>query len=267
MPENAFRPSRIILFTSCKGGVGKSTVCANLAMSLALRGKSVLMIDCDFGSRCLDLVAGFSDDVVYDIADAVLGRVSPERVIVADRRTDKLFFIAAPYNFDTRMNIFSFRRTVSAYAACGKYDYIFIDTPGGIGEPLAFASSVADTAYIVTSPTRASVRAADKTAAFLYDRGVKHLRLIINQVTGKRASAEKLRLIDIIDGAAVKLIGAVPYDYELVRAGDEGKLTDELYSRNITRAFDNIAGRTEGENIPLFYKIRKLKTSPYFKKW
>ena len=102
--------------------------------------------------------------------------------------------------------------------------------------------------------------AADKTAAFLYDRGVRHLRLIINQVTGKRASTEKLRLIDIIDGAAVKLIGAVPYDYELVRAGDEGKLTDELYSRNITRAFDNIAARTEGENVPLFYKIRRLKT-------
>ena len=146
MPENGARPSRIILFTSCKGGVGKSTVCANLAMSLALRGKRVLMIDCDFGSRCLDLVAGFSDDVVYDIADAVLGRVPPERVIVPDRRTDKLFFIAAPYSFDTRMNIFSFRRTVSAYATCGKYDYIFIDTPGGIGEPLAFASAVADTA-------------------------------------------------------------------------------------------------------------------------
>ena len=143
MPETGFRPSRIILFTSCKGGVGKSTVCANLAMSLALRGKTVLMIDCDFGSRCLDLVAGFSDSVVYDIADAVLGRVPPEKVVVNDRRTDKLFFIAAPYNFDNRMNIFSFRRTVAAYAGCGKYDYIFIDTPGGIGEPLAFASAVA----------------------------------------------------------------------------------------------------------------------------
>lgn len=259
MPEAVFRPSRIILFTSCKGGVGKSTVCANLAMSLALRGKSVLMIDCDFGSRCLDLIAGFSDSVVYDIADAVLGRVPPEKAVVRDGRTDKLFFIAAPYSFDNRMNIFSFRRTVAAYAGCGKYDYIFIDTPGGIGEPLAFASSVADTAYIVTSPTRASVRAADKTAAFLYDRGVRHLRLIINQVTGKRASSEKLRLISIIDGAAVKLIGAVPYDPELIRAGDEGKLTDELYSKNVTRAFDNIAARTEGEQIPLFYKIRKLK--------
>ena len=103
------------------------------------------------------------------------------------------------------MNIFSFRRTVAAYAGCGKYDYIFIDTPGGIGEPLAFASAVADTAYIVTSPTRASVRAADKTAAFLYDRGVRQLRLIINQVTGKRAADEKLRLISIIDGAAAHL--------------------------------------------------------------
>ena len=79
-----------------------------------------------------------------------------------------------------------------------------------------------------------------------------------------RAQAEaakkaKEELISVIDGAAVKLIGAVPYDAELVKAGDEGKLTDELYSTNLTRAFDNIARRTEGEQVPLFNKIRRLK--------
>lgn len=259
MTDITSRNSRVILFTSCKGGVGKSTVCANLAMSLALRNRRVLVIDCDFGSRCLDLIAGFSDRAVYDIGDVVLGRVPPEKAIVADTRSDKLFFIAAPYSFDARMNIFSFRRAIAAYAQCGKYDYIFIDTPGGVGEPLAYASAVADTAYIITSPSRASVRAADKTAAFLYDRGVQRLRLIINKVTGKRTKDEKLRLINIIDDASVRLIGAVPYDPELISAGDEGKLTDELYSNNVTRAMDNIAARTEGEQLPLFYKIKKLR--------
>lgn len=255
----ATRNARVILFTSCKGGVGKSTVCANLAMSMAMRGKNVLVIDCDFGSRCLDLVAGFSDRAVYDIGDVVLGRVPPEKAVVKDTRCERLFFIAAPYSLDARMNIFMFKRAIADYACCGKYDYIFIDTPGGAGEPLMYASAVADTAYIITSQTKVSVRAADKTAAFLYERGVKRLRLIINKVTGKSAAKRKLELVEVIDGAAVKLIGAVPYDPELISAGDDGILTDELYSKILTRAFDNIARRTEGEQVPLFHKIKKLK--------
>ncbi|MBQ9510768.1 MAG: P-loop NTPase [Clostridia bacterium] len=257
--ETQSKNARIILFTSCKGGVGKSTVCANLAMSVALSGKDVLVIDCDFGSRCLDIVAGFSDRAVYDISDAVVGRVPPEKVVVKDNRCEHLSFIAAPYSVDAQMNLFLFKRTIAAYATSGRYDYIFIDTPGGAGDPLLYASAVADTAYIITSSTKVSVRAADKTASFLYDKGVKRLRLIINKVTGTSAKKAKDELISVIDGAAVKLIGAVPYDPELIRAGDEGKLTDELYSTNLTRAFDNIARRTEGEQVPLFYKIRRLK--------
>lgn len=259
MEELRSQNARVILFTSCKGGVGKSTVCANLAMSVALRGKRVLVIDCDFGSRCLDIVAGFSDRAVYDIGDVVLGRVLPEKAVVKDYRCDSLSFIAAPYSLDAQMNIFAFKRAIASYAQCGRYDYIFIDTPGGAGDPLTYAASVADTAYIITSPTKASVRAADKTAAFLYDRGVKRMRLIINKLTGKSTVKAKFDLLEIIDGAAVKLLGVVPFDPELIEAGDEGILTDELFSKNVTRAFDNIARRTEGENVPLFYKIRRLR--------
>lgn len=251
--------ARIILFTSCKGGVGKSTVCANLAMSMALRGRRVLVIDCDFGSRCIDLIAGFSDRAVYDIGDAVLGRVPPEKAVVKDYRSPNLFFIAAPYSVDAQMNLFSFKRTIAAYATSGRYDYIFIDTPGGAGDPLMYASAVADTAYIITSCTKASIRAADKTAAFLYAKGVGRTRLIINKMMGKSTKRAKIDLINIIDSAAVKLIGVIPFDPELIFAGDEGKLTDELYSTNITRAFDNLARRTEGENVPLFHKIRRLR--------
>ena len=256
--ENVTKP-RVILFTSCKGGVGKSTVCANLAMTLAMRRKRVLMIDCDFGSRCLDLVFGFSDIALYYIGDVVLGRISPEKAIVRDNRSDCLFFIGRPYSFDNGISVFAFKRAIASYVQSGRFDYIFIDTPGGAGEPLIYAAAVADTAYIITSPSRASVRAADKTAAFLCARGVTHLRLIINMVTGRRIKPAKEALISIVDGAAVRLIGAVPYDPELVSAGDEGILTDELFSLPVTRAFDNIAARTEGEQVPLFHKINKLR--------
>ena len=133
-------------------------------MAIALRGRRVLLIDCDFGNRCLDLVAGLSDNVIYDIGDLAFGRVSCERAVIRDSRSENLFFIAAPYGFDNRMNTFSFKSAVKRLMAAGEYDFIFIDTPGGIGEPLQFAASVADTAYIIVEPTRAAIRAADRTA-------------------------------------------------------------------------------------------------------
>ena len=119
MEAFSFDSTQIILFTSCKGGVGKSTVCANLAMALARRGRRVLLVDCDFGNRCLDLVAGLSDEVIYDIGDLAFGRVSPERAVIQDRRSENLSFIAAPYGFDNRMSTFSFKSTIRRLAAWG----------------------------------------------------------------------------------------------------------------------------------------------------
>ena len=251
--------TQVILFTSCKGGVGKSTVCANLAMAVALRGRRVLLIDCDFGNRCLDLVAGLSDKVIYDIADLAFGRIPCERAVIRDSRSENLFFVAAPYGFDSRMNTFSFKSAVKRLMAADHYDFVFIDTPGGVGEPLQFAANVADTAYIIVEPTRAAIRAADRTAEFLSMKGVPRRRLIINKLTGGSAKKAKDEVISIIDSTSVKLIGVVPYDPELIHAGNEGILVDEMLSFNITNAFDNIAARTMGEGRRLFAHIRRLK--------
>ena len=251
--------TRTILFTSCKGGVGKSTVCANLAMAMAALGQKILLIDCDFGNRCLDIIMGLSDDAVYDIGDAVLGRVSAEEAVVKDNRNDSIHFIAAPYNFESRMNKAAFADTVKSFAASGNYDYIFIDTPGGIGEPLEFAASIADIAYIIVAPTTAAIRAAERTAIFLAGKGVSRQRLIINKFAGRSIRKAKEEVLSFIDETAVKLIGVVPYDTEIIRAGNAGKLVDEILSGNISHAFENIAYRTMGQTRPLFHNIKKLK--------
>lgn len=248
-----------ILFTSCKGGVGKSSVCANLGMSLALTGKRVLLVDCDFGNRCLDIVTGLSDSVLYDISDVVCGRIPFSRAVIRDSRSPNLYFLAAPFSFDNGMRQGAFRNVMKGIIESGEYDFVFFDTPGGVGEPLYFASSVADAAYIIVSPSKASVRAADRTADFLYSRGITRQRLIVNKVTGGSVSRAKDEITSIIDGTSVRLIGAVPYEPEIIRAANDGKLVDELYSVSVTRAFDNIAQRTMGEFRPLFYKIHKLK--------
>ena len=158
-----------------------------------------------------------------------------------------------------RMNTFSFKSAVKRLMAAGEYDFIFIDTPGGIGEPLQFAASVADTAYIIVEPTRAAIRAADRTAEFLYLKGVRRRRLIINKLAGGSVKKAKDEVISIIDSTSVKLIGVVPYDPELIRAGNRGILVDEILSFNVTHAFDNIAARTLGEGRRLFAHIHRLK--------
>ena len=251
--------TQVILFTSCKGGVGKSTVCANLAMAVARRGRRVLLIDCDFGNRCLDLITGMSDDVIYDISDIAFGRIPMERAILRDKRNANLFFIAAPYSFENRMNTFAFKSVVNRLVSTASYDFIFVDTPGGIGEPLAFAAGVADTAYIIAEPTRAAIRAADRTSEFLMSKGVRRRRLIINKLSGRSVEKGKDEAISIIDSTSLRLLGIVPYDPELIAAGNKGILMDEMLSFNITRAFDTIAARTLGESRKLFDGIRKLR--------
>lgn len=251
--------TKVILFTSCKGGVGKSTVCANLAMSLAMQKKRVLLIDCDFGNRCLDLVLGLSDQTLYDIGDVISHRVKPDQAIVRDKRNKNLFFIAAPYSFDNRMNLYAFQKTIYGYRDSGAFDFIFLDTPGGIGEPLMLSASVADTAYIIVAPAKAAIRAAERTSAFLQEKQITRQRLIINKFCGGRVKNAKEEVIELVESASVRLIGVVPYDPELIYAGDEGALTDELFSKNLTHAFDNIARRTMGQNVPLFTGIRRLR--------
>jgi septum site-determining protein MinD len=222
-------------------------------------GQKILLIDCDFGNRCLDLIMGLSDDAVYDIGDAVLGRVSPEDAIVKDARNDGIHFIAAPYNYSSRIGKVAFAETVRSFAESGNYDYIFVDTPGGIGEPLEFAAGVADIAYIIVAPTSAAIRAAERTSLFLAEKGVAQRRLIVNKFAGRSIKKAKEEVISFIDETSVKLIGVVPYDTEIIHAGNTGKLVDEILSGNVSHAFENIAVRTMGKTCPLFHNIKKLK--------
>lgn len=257
MPNSA--ETQVILFTSSKGGVGKSTVCANLAMAMATLNKRLLLIDCDFGNRCLDIIMGLADEAVYDIGDVISGRITPEDAVIEDPRTPNIHFIAAPYDFGSKIQKDDFCNAVKCYAESEKYDFIFIDTPGGIGDPLEFAASVADAAYIIVNPTVASIRAAERTGIFLSGKGVSRERLIINKFSGRSVKKAKEEVISFIDETAIKLIGVVPYDTEILSAGNSGKLVDEILSNNISSAFENIAYRTLGQTRPLFCNIKKLK--------
>jgi septum site-determining protein MinD len=204
-------------------------------------------------------VAGFTDSVVYDISDVVFNRIDPVRAILQDKRCENLYFIAAPHGFNHSMELSSFRNAVTKLTEAGNFDFVFIDTPGGIGEPLRFAAAVADTAYIVVEPTKAAVRAAERTSDYLALKNVGKRRLIVNKLSGGSIRKAKQEIISIIDTTSVKLHGVIPYDPELIFAGNRGALVDEILSFNVTNAFDNLAARTLGEGRRLFANIKRLR--------
>ena len=250
--------TKVILFTSCKGGVGKSTICANIAMTIALKNKKVLLIDCDFGSRCLDIISGIENSSIYDIGDVVLGRVSVDKAIIHDKRNKNLYFLSAIVNPEMSIDIVSFKRMIGLLIRSNMYDYIFIDTPGGIGQPLKYACSVSEWAFIITNQTTASIRAADRTADFLYSNGVRNLRLIINKMTANNIKEARDEIISIIDEASVKLIGVIPYDKEIIKCGNKGILVDGMKSKLAIQAFDNVSERVLGHQCILFKNIKKI---------
>ena len=129
MPESEDnKSSKVITVTSLKGGVGKSTITANLAFTLAQSGKRILAIDCDFNIRNLDLIMGLEDRVVYDFGDAVKGTVSPEKAIISDPRCPSLFLCAAPYSDFEIPSKNQFDNLLSYFAESGNYIFIIINT-------------------------------------------------------------------------------------------------------------------------------------------
>lgn len=251
--------TNVIMITSCKGGVGKTTVCANLAMTLAKMGKKTLLLDCDFGMRCLDLVCGLEDKCMYDISDVILHHVSYDKAVIRDERSENLYFLAAPYSYNGEITVPDFKKFIRSISDALELDYIFIDTHGGVGDEIKLGASVADMAIIVATHQSASLRAAEQTNQRLNELGVDKTKLIINCFEEARVKKGELPgIIDIIDKTYVKLIGVIPQDHVFVLAQRYGKLLDTFGITNTVHAFFNIALRIEGNNVPLMNGFKKI---------
>lgn len=235
--------SKITMVASGKGGVGKSTVCAMLGTALARSGKKVLIVELDMGLRCLDIILGISNRTVYDLSDVISGRCTPKDAVVRCDACENLYVTVSPndpsFDFDNQQFSDFLKKLY------GVFDYVFIDTPAGMGRQMEAAAALCDSALIVATPDPVCVRDGSKTADKLSQLGVKDMRLIINRVNTQDPKGNSICNFDeIIDAVCVQLIGVVPDDRDAALALSQGETVSA--KTVFSAAFDNIAKRFSG---------------------
>ena len=261
--------SRIIVITSGKGGVGKTTSTSNLGMALAKRGHKVALIDADFGLRNLDLLLGLENRIVYTAVEVIAGQCRLEQALVKDKRQPKLALLPAAQNrMKDAVTPDQMKQIIQQVAQT--HHYVLIDSPAGIEMGFQNAISGAKEALIVTTPEIAAVRDADRVIGLLEANGVREIHLIVNRLKPKMVEANDMMSVeDVQEILAIPLIGVIPDDEQVIVSTNRGEPLVLGKGETLAgQAFDNIARRLEGEqvelldlNLPsenLFTRIRKL---------
>lgn len=238
--------SKVICIASGKGGVGKSSVTSGIASCLAAEGFRVLCLDFDISLRCLDIMLGVSEKVVFDWGDFALGRCDAAQCIV--ECGENLFLAASPAESDDNFTTSVIARMVNSVR--NDYDFVLIDAPAGVQEGFLLAASAADSVILVSTPDLVCVRSCSAAGRILRNSGKENIRLIINRFNSKAAVKGRfLNIDDCIDAAGVQLLGVVPED-RLVTFSPEVEGRGEGYSPAGT-AYERIARRLCGEDVPL----------------
>lgn len=261
--------SRIIVITSGKGGVGKTTCTANLGMAIAQRGHTVAVVDADFGLRNLDLLLGLENRIVYTAVEVLAGECRLEQALVKDKRQPKLALLPAAQNrTKDAVTPDQMKQLVGSLAEA--YEYILIDCPAGIEMGFQNAIASAQEAIVVTTPEISAVRDADRVVGLLEANEVRNLRLIVNRLKPAMVQEDMMMSVqDVQEILAIPLLGVVPDDERVIVSTNRGEPL--VLSQNLSLAgiaFSNIARRLDGESVPfldlaashddLFSRIRRL---------
>ena len=241
----------VIVITSGKGGVGKTTTTANIGTGLALKNKSVVLIDADIGLRNLDVVMGLENRIVYDIVDVVEGRCRTKQALIKDKRYNGLYIIPAAQTRDK--NAVSPEQMKKLTAELKKeFDYVLIDCPAGIEQGFKNAVAGADRAIVVTTPEVSAVRDADRIIGLLEANDIKDPHLIVNRIRPQMIKkGDMMNVDDIIDILAIGLIGIVPDDENIIISTNRGEPAVADEKSKAGQAYRNITARIMGEKVPI----------------
>ena len=246
----------VIVITSGKGGVGKTTITANLGAGLALLGKRVALIDTDIGLRNLDLVLGLENRIVYDLVNVVELSCRVKQALIKDKRFEGLFLLPAAQNRD-KSSVTIEQMVWLCDQIKPDFDYVLIDCPAGIEQGFKNAVAAADRAFVVTTPEVTAVRDADRVIGLLEAAGIFNYGLILNRVRDDMVRhGDMLSTEDIVDILAVELFGLIPDDEEVVTSTNRGIPMIRTGNCFAAQAFRNISRRVTGEQVP-FMDLRQ----------
>ena len=243
--------AQVVTITSGKGGVGKTTAVANLAVALAADGRKVVCMDGDIGLRNLDVVMGLENRIVYDIVDIIEGRCRLRQAMIRDKHYPELYLIPAAQTRD--------KNAVSPsdmVRVCDElrpdHDFILIDSPAGIERGFRNAIAAADRVLVVTNPEVSAVRDADRVVGLLEAEEKPAPLLIINRLNASMVkNNEMLSADDVLDLLGIRLLGIVPEDEGVIVGSNRGNPVAADPKSRAGMAFRNIAKRLQGHEVPL----------------
>ena len=241
--------SEVIVITSGKGGVGKTTTTANVGAGLASLGQKVVLIDTDIGLRNLDVVMGLENRIVYNLVDVVEGNCRIKQALIKDKRYPGLYLMPSAQTRDKNaVSPEQMRKLVLVLKE--SFDYILLDCPAGIEQGFKNAIAGADRAFVVTTPEVSAIRDADRIIGLLEANEINRTELIVNRLRPDMIKrGDMMSVEDVVDILSIPLLGAIPDDESVVIATNQGEpLTGA--GTPAGKIYLNICKRILGEVIP-----------------
>lgn len=256
---------KVIVITSGKGGVGKTTATANLGAALAAQDKKVALVDTDIGLRNLDVVLGLENRIVYDLVDVVEGTCRLKQALIRDKRYNSLYVLPAAQTRDkTAVTPKQMKEVIKELKKA--FDYVLVDCPAGIEQGFKNAISGAEHAVVVAVPEVSSIRDADRIIGLLAANGIDEPELLINRIKMDMVKrGDMLTVSDATDILGIDLVGIIPEDEAIVVSSNRGEPVIEYSKSLAATAYLNTARRLVGEQVPFmewdtgfFSKIKGL---------
>lgn len=239
----------VIVVTSGKGGVGKTTTTANIGIGLAKLGKKAVVVDTDLGLRNLDVVMGLENFIVYNLVDVVEGKCRLKQALIRDKRYENLYLLPSAQTKDkTAVSPGQMKKLTSELKET--YDYVLLDCPAGIEQGFQNAIAGADRAIVVTTPEVSAIRDADRIAGLLEAEKIQKTDLIINRIRMDMVRrGDMMSVDDVTEILSLPLLGAIPDDEQVVIGTNQGEPVISMESA-AGEAYRNICRRIMGEEVP-----------------